>query len=50
MVALLVLALVAFLIELDLPELQLLVVDRLVLLELGFEVVVLLLDFLEQHL
>jgi hypothetical protein len=49
-VALLVLTLVAFLVELDLQELQLLVVDGLVLLELGLEVVVLLLDLFEQQL
>jgi hypothetical protein len=49
-VALLVLTLVAFLVELDLQELQLLVVNSLVLLELGLEVVVLLLDLFEQQL
>jgi hypothetical protein len=49
-ISLLVLALVAFLVELDLQELKFLVVDRLVLFELGLEIVVLLLDFLKQQL
>lgn len=46
-IPLFVLSLVAFLIKLDLKELQLLVVDGLVLLEFRLEIIVLLLDFFE---